>query len=482
MLIVGAGPIGLAMASALKSHGIAYDQVDAGSGIGGNWHHGIYAGVHTISSKTSTGYADYPMPDAYPDFPSGAQMLAYLQAFARDRGLTDHVELGRKVAKAEPLVDESWAVTFEDGKQRVYKGVIVCNGHHWDKRYPKLAGEFSGELLHSNDFRGPEQFAGKRILIIGSGNSGCDMACEAARNAAACDWSLRDGYWFLPKTFAGKPLTDLPIWLLPEWAQRIVVRAIVKIAVGDYRKYGLPKPSHKLFERHPTFGTEALGYLRQGRIRVRPGIERCDGSTVRFTNGETADYDMVVAATGFYNSIPFLPEGLVPIRNDIVELYGGIFPVQVKNLYIVGAQQVRNGFGIAITPAAELFARMIKVQDELPYAIGAILKFIGESPPRSQFVNPAEVRRKAWWGKKAVPLLKIYSRILTRLGIQLEKWPGLAGAPVSIGVSAPVRPVEPPAAGRTKPANAGEMAMPAIAPEHIAAGAAPAQAATSLPR
>ena len=101
---------------------------------------------------------------------------------------------------------------FEDGEERTYKGVVVCNGHHWDKRYPTFRGDFTGEILHSKDYVGPAQIEGKRILVIGGGNSGVDMACDAGRFGRSCDISLQSGYWYLPKTFFGRPLTDLPIW------------------------------------------------------------------------------------------------------------------------------------------------------------------------------------------------------------------------------------------------------------------------------
>ncbi|MEO8422237.1 MAG: NAD(P)-binding domain-containing protein, partial [Hyphomicrobium sp.] len=284
------------MAAALKQRGIAFDLVDANDGVGGLWRHGVYQGVHIVSSKKSTGYTDYPMPAHYPDFPSSAQMLRYLENFAHDRGLTDDLEMHRQVTRAMPLADESWQVTFENGEERTYKGVVVCNGHHWDKRLPQYRGRFTGTLIHSKDYKESKQLQGKRVLVIGGGNSGCDIACESARVGTSCDLSLRTGYWFLPKTAFGKPLTDLPIWGLPVFLQRLVLRALVRVFIGDYRQYGLQKPGHKLFERHPAFGTEVLNYLRQGRIKPRPDITRFSGTKVHFTDGSVGEFDLVVAA------------------------------------------------------------------------------------------------------------------------------------------------------------------------------------------
>lgn len=400
------------MADALRRRGVAFDQVDAYAGVGGNWRQGIYQGVHIVSSKRSTAYADYPMPSHYPDFPSALEMRTYLESYARDRGILDGIEFGKKVERAVPLADESWRVKLDSGEERIYKGVVVCNGHHWDKRVPEYPGRFTGTFIHSKDYESPKELRDKRVLVIGGGNSGCDIACESARVGASCDWSLRSGYWFLPKTAFGVPLTDLPIWGLPEFMQRAILRFLVWIFIGDYRSYGLKSPGHKLFERHPAFGTDVLGFLRQGRIKPRPDIARFAGNKVHFTDGSVGEYDMVVAATGFYNSIPFLPKGLVPIENNIVHVYGGAFPDTVKNLYIVGWAQARNGFGSLLTPAAKLYADMIAMQDEMELPIGYILKWRGLKVPKTHLVNPVKTRRVIWLTHYLLPLLRRRDRIL----------------------------------------------------------------------
>jgi hypothetical protein len=400
------------MAGALRQRGIAFDQVDANDGVGGNWRQGIYRGVHIVSSKRSTAYADYPMPAHYPDFPSTEQMRRYLEAYARDRELLDTIELRRQVTRAVPLADESWEVSFDNGETRHYKGVVVCNGHHWDRRYPDYPGRFTGTFIHSKDYEEPRQVRDKRVLVVGGGNSGCDIACEGARVAASCDWSLRSGYWFLPKTAFGVPLTDLPIWGLPEFVQRALLRMLVRVFIGDYRAYGLPRPDHKLFERHPAFGTDVLGYLRQGRIKPRPDIARFSGTKVHFTDGSVGEYDMIVAATGFNNSLPFLPKDLVPIENGVVQVYGGAFPEAVKNLYIVGWAQARNGFGALLTPAAKFYAAMIALQDQIELPIGYVLKWRGLKVPDSHLVNPVKAKRTMKVARFLLPLLRRRARIL----------------------------------------------------------------------
>lgn len=418
LLIIGAGPVGLAMADALKQSDIAYDHVDANTGLGGNWHDGVFENTHIVSSKSTTAYSDYPMPADYPDFPSARQMLAYLKRYALDRGLTGTIELEKRVTITTPNADDSWDVTFADGERRTYKGVVVCNGHHWSRRYPKIDGAFTGEYIHAKDYHRPAQLVGKSVLVIGAGNSAHDIACDAARVGASCDISLRSGYWFMPKTAFGRPLTDLPIWWLPVPLQRLVLRGIIKVVIGDYRRYGLERPNHKMFERHPTYATDLLNYLRLGVVRPRGEAERFDGRNVHFKDGSTADYDIVVAATGYDYSFPFLPEGLIDVQGDVVQIYGGAFPDKVKNLYIIGASQARGGFGRLVTPAARLYAKMIKLQDEMSFPIGAVLKWRNNPIPDSHLLDTESTRRRIAISHYLLPLLKLQDK---RMGKKVER-------------------------------------------------------------
>jgi hypothetical protein len=414
-LVIGGGPIGLATAAALKRRGISFDIVDAAAGVGGNWLHGVYRTAHIVSSKKATEYADYPMPADYPDFPSADQMLAYLQNFAQDRDLLRHCEFNKEVKLAAPDDSGRWVVKFADGGERIYKGVIVCNGHHWDKRYPDLRGTFTGEMLHSKDYREPAQLEGKRVLVIGGGNSGVDMACDAGRFGRSCDISLKTGYWYMPKTFLGRPLTDIPLWGLPIFVQRAILKSIIRLSIGDYRRYGLQWPNHRIFDRHPAFGTDLLNSIRLGRVTARPAIEKADGKTVTFVDGSTATYDLILAATGFHTSFPFLPDGLVRIEDGIVQVYGGAFPPGVRGLYIVGWAQARNGFGRLITPLADLYARMIVLQDKLEFPLGSVLEqSFTQRLPTTHLVDPEKTRRAIRMAHWMLPLLKARDRRMAR--------------------------------------------------------------------
>ena len=438
LLIIGAGPVGLAMANALKANAIPYDQVDAKSGLGGNWHSGVYDGVHLNSSRKSTEFGDYPMPHYYPDFPSAQQMKDYLEDYARTKGIDEGIEYGKSVTEALPQEDDSWRVTFADGEQRTYKGAVICNGHHWDRRMPDLPGTFAGELIHSKDYTGKARLEGKRVLVIGAGNSACDIACDSARFAQSADVSMRTGYWFLPRVVFGRPINDVPIWHLPVTIQRWILRGVIYVTLGDFRKYGLEKPTHRIFDRHTTFGAEMLHYMTLGRIKPRRGITAVNGNTVTFSDGASADYDMIVAATGFNFRFPFLPDGLVEVKNDVVQLYGFAFPPNVKNLYIIGATQPRGGFGYLLTPASDLYAKLMKMQDELEHPVGSILEYMREKIPKTHLVDPGGARREIIISKAVLGIVKWMGQRLQKktpwqgMGtfVSRETAPSLTGHPV----------------------------------------------------
>lgn len=386
--IIGAGPVGLSMARALLKTGIPYEQFEADSDVGGNWLHGVYPSAHIISSRKTTEYADYPMPADYPDFPSARQMVDYLRDYARHFGLLGRIQFKTRVVFAHPLADHRWEVELEGGDRRIYRGVLVCNGHHWDCRWPSWPGKFTGDYIHSKQYKDPEQLRGKRVLVIGGGNSACDIASEAARVGKSTDISLRRGYWFLPKTLLGRPLVEVvPFWA-PVWLQRIVLRALLRVVFGSYQSYGLPSPNHRIFETHPTLNSELLHYIQHGRIKPRSNIARFEGNTVEFVDGVRQEYDVVVAATGYHVSFPFLPEGLVPVQGSLALLYAGCVLPTVKNLYVIGAGQARYGFGPLLTPAADMVASLIRLQEKMVLPIGLVMKESGVPLPATHLVDP----------------------------------------------------------------------------------------------
>ena len=393
-LIIGAGFVGLGIAQALKEAGIIYDQVDASDDIGGNWYHGVYETAHIISSRKVTQFTNFPMPEDYPDFPSAQNMRDYLNGFADHFNLRESIELNRKVSYVRPVEDNLWEVTLANQEQRIYKGVVMCNGHHWCKRFPEFEGEFKGEIIHSKDYKRPEQLRGKKVLVIGGGNSACDIAAEAARVGAKSVLSMRESVWFIPKTFAGIPIVDIIRGWMPEWLQRLIAYGIIRLTFGKHEHYGMSKPQYRIFEKHPTLNNEVPYYIKHGRIVTKPAVDRLDAWSVEFVDGSREEFDLIVCATGYYVAYPFLPPELQRVRGSVVECYGGCFLDDYKGLSYVGWGQARGGVGSLISAYGPLFARCLKLQDEINVSIGLVFKSMGQSLPKTHLSDPHQIFRQ----------------------------------------------------------------------------------------
>ena len=214
------------------------------------------------------------MPGEYPDYPNHAQALEYLRSFAKVFGLYEFIRFGQAVERAERVEEGDWRVTLGDGETRTYSGIIVAAGIHWTPNLPELPGEFDGECIHSSRYKSPDILRDKRVLIVGAGNSGCDIAVEAAQHAARTFLSVRRGYHYLPKYVFGRPtdqVGEIGVKLhLPLFIRRPLDRLLLKVVVGSPEQYGLPKPDHKLLESHPIVNSQILLALGQGDITPSP--------------------------------------------------------------------------------------------------------------------------------------------------------------------------------------------------------------------
>jgi hypothetical protein len=328
----------------------------------------MYESAHFISSKTQSAFDGFPMPATYPDYPSQWLILDYIRAFADRFDLGPHIELGVQVARATPAAGR-WDVELGNGRRR-YRGVIAAVGHNWDPILPTYPGTFSGEVYHSVRYRSPTEFEGKRVLIVGGGNSACDIACDAATRADRTLISLRRGYHFLPKHVFGKP-TDVFFRSGPRLSPKIaqpMLTALLRLLVGDLQRYGLPAPDHRVLESHPIMNTQILHFLAHGDVGAKPDVVRLDGRRVDFADGSAEEVDLIVWATGYRPTIPFLATALPRRNGPDPDLFATMFPVQLPNLFVLGHFEADGGAYPLVSKQAELVALLARADSIAPDA------------------------------------------------------------------------------------------------------------------
>ena len=285
------------------------------------------------------------MPTDYPDFPSHRQVLAYFERYAAHFNVMPHVRLRSRVDTARQDADGRWrlSVTTPQGcSKEVFDYLLVCSGHHWDPYLPDYPGRFDGENLHSHAYKRPEPYQDKRVLVVGGGNSACDIAVDIARVAQTSAISMRRGYYILPKLLFGRP-ADVALWRLrhlPKPLRRRFAEWMARLAVGPWKKYGLHPPEARLMEMHPTLNSDILNALRHGTVHPRPGIEAIEGRKVRFRDGREEAFDAIIWATGYRVSLPFLDGAVAGAEpSDPPPLYLKMMPARPVNLFVIGLFQ-----------------------------------------------------------------------------------------------------------------------------------------------
>lgn len=386
--IIGAGSSGIAAAQVLQARGIDFDCFEKGSKTGGNWRYendngmsSAYRSLHINTSRRVMAFKSLPMPESYPDYPDHFQMAAYFDEVAERYNLKERIRFRTEVLSVVPAEDSpgEWDVTFEGPEGRSterYGAVMVANGHHWDARWPEPAfpgaGEFAGEQIHAHEYREPEILRGKRVVVLGIGNSAVDIAVESSRIAEETFVSTRRGAWVIPKYLNGKPIDEIAnsvTGLAPIPVMRAVMKRSLKVAVGDPTDYGLPKPDHKLLEAHPTVSSEFLPRLGHGDITAKPNIEAfIGGKTVRFVDGSEEEIDLVIYCTGYKISFPFFAPEVLSAPDNRLPLYRRVVSVERPGLYFIGFIQPLGPIMPIAEAQSEWIADLITGRTELPSA------------------------------------------------------------------------------------------------------------------
>ncbi|RIK11872.1 MAG: monooxygenase, partial [Acidobacteria bacterium] len=252
-----------------------------------------------------------------------------------------------------------------------HAGVVVANGTLSEPNVPQLPGRFDGEVLHTAGYKRPQVFAGKRVLVVGAGNSGCDVVVDAVHHARSVDISVRRGYHFVPKYVFGRPADTLNRGrALPARVKQAVDTRLLRMFTGDPTRFGFPEPDHKLYESHPVVNSLILHHLGHGDARVRADVERLDGDGVLFRDGTREEYDVVVLATGYLLHYPFLDRSLLawPERAGAPDLYLQIFSPAAEGLYVVGMVEAAGIGWQGRYEQAELVAAYLAARTRAPEA------------------------------------------------------------------------------------------------------------------
>ncbi|SDR14238.1 NAD(P)-binding domain-containing protein [Pseudovibrio sp. Tun.PSC04-5.I4] len=345
--LIGAGPMGLATAKTLIEQGIDFQGFELHQGVGGLWDidgpkSTMYESAHLISSKRMTEFADFPMGKDTAEYPGHRELKKYFHDFAEKFDLKSRYVFGAEVTSIDPLGEsgEGWRVCWSDldgDHSAIFAGVLIANGTLSEPNMPVFEGEFAGEIIHSSKYKSARQFADKRVLIVGAGNSGCDIAVDAIHHGIHCDISMRRGYYFVPKYVFGKPADTMGGAVkLPLWLKRKVDQKILKWFVGDPQSYGFPKPDYALYESHPVVNSLILYHAGHGDVGIRADIKELDGHTVRFKDGEAQDYDLIVTATGYKLHYPFIRKDLLNWQEDAPHLFLNCMHPERDDVFVMG--------------------------------------------------------------------------------------------------------------------------------------------------
>ncbi|MEQ1616328.1 MAG: NAD(P)-binding domain-containing protein [Hyphomicrobiaceae bacterium] len=376
--VIGAGASGLAVAKNFKLNGIGFECLEREGDIGGLWNFAtptgvVYETTHLVSAYYSTWFEDFPLvEEEVPAYPSHVEVLQYFRDYARHFDLLPHIEFDRRVERVTPRPDKFWDVKVAgEEAPRVYRGVALANGHHHKPRMPVYPGQFAGEIIHSSAYRTPRQLRDKRVLVVGAGNSACDIARDAAHASGnVVTMSFRRGYWFVPKFLLGFPTYDVVATVemipMPRLIRRYFFEASLWLLQGPPSRYKLPNPEYHIDQAHPTMSDDIPRLSAHGRIKVAAEIEHYEGRRVYFKDGSSGEFDVIVFATGYRVEFPFIESALI---NDAVgrpKFFAHAFHPEYDNLFAAGLIQANGSIWRLADYQGRLISRFINAQERDP--------------------------------------------------------------------------------------------------------------------
>ncbi|WP_193106517.1 NAD(P)/FAD-dependent oxidoreductase [Brachybacterium sp. FME24] len=376
VLIIGAGPAGLAAAAALQALEVPFDLVDRAKHVGGIWNQErsdtpIWPAMEMISSREFTQFEDMVQPVSFPEFLTPGHMAKYLRAYAARHELTEHFRPGVEVRYARPFEDNVWQVELSTGEVAIYRAVVSAHGISGRPHRPDWAADVptSVQVIHSSEWTGPDGLEGKRVLVVGSGQSAADISVDAARRALEVRWSMRSGHWVVPRRIGGVP-GDVAASREPAVLGGLnekIAEAVVSRSVGNPVDAGLPRPAASLLEDSVIISDDVLDRVREGRITPAgevTGVD-ADGTITHDGPAQHAGHlsfapDLIILATGYESGAGHLPEDVVPrTASGDLDLFLGAFPRGRDDLVVLGQQRVAGGALPVLVEQADIAAYVL---------------------------------------------------------------------------------------------------------------------------
>ncbi len=347
--IIGAGASGICSAKYLLESGFDVTVFEIGTQIGGMWCYrndsgmsSAYRTLHINTSRGVTRFSDLDFDASTQPFPDHYDMHRYLVSYADHFGVTPRIRFNSRVAQVHPAFDPAreppkWDVELAEGSRETFDAVLVATGHLSKPLHAPDLRQFGGTYLHAHDYREPEPFVGKRICVVGVGNSACDIASDVCVTAPRCVLVARSGVVILPKLMFGRAFTDITAQIQRPWIPRALrrrmTRLLVWLAHGDLTKLGFARPTTLT---HVTSNATVVTDIAYRRIAVKRGITRVDGNTLHFEDGSSEAFDVLIAATGYEIDLGFIPRDVVPVENNRLDLYLRIAPPNWPGLFFMG--------------------------------------------------------------------------------------------------------------------------------------------------
>lgn len=351
--VIGAGAGGLCAARHLRESGLDVTILEMGSRIGGLWAYDndsgrspAYKSLRINSENKVSSYNDFPFPEGTQLYPGTEEMETYFQAYAENFGLSDLIRFNSKVDTIEHQAN-GYLVKLQDGKELSFDGLVVASGHQCSPRHPEEVEGFAGDYVHAREYRVPDRYKDKRVLVIGPGNSGVDIAADICTVTEKTFLAARSPVLIMPRMMFGVPQSRILMKLerhwLP-WRIRIWLRTMItRVFHGRMEQWGFRTPNTRT---HPISHPTLISHIAWNRIKAKPGLESIEGRTVKFVDGTEESIDAIIAATGYETDLPFLPEGSSPIRGTHMHLYNRVVHVDMEDLYFIGFFDATGGSNI----------------------------------------------------------------------------------------------------------------------------------------